>query len=251
MNRPLQLFTATTLPILFLIGCATTETGSLSDSITDEINHETIASQDEQANVNESVKLAIHNMEAYQKQLEQAQSEPVATVIEEEAPVEITTTEEEPEMTVLIVEDGIDIAEMTETLSPAESEIIDQQISHESISDSMPDKADFFFGFNKTEPTEADKEILKQHANYLQKHPSLVLVISGHADNRGNKNYNQYLSELRAQKVASVLIASGVPEHQLRVGGMGDNVPMANERNWAENRRVELLYRDVMMLSSQ
>jgi len=251
MNRYLTLFTATTLPLFFTIGCASTEPKSLSNMISDDIGHESLASQEEDASVNESVKLAIENMEGYQGQLEQQQSEVVVTVIENEKPVATTIHEKEPDMTVLIIEDGMELEEMADTLSPSDSTQIDQQISTESVTDAMPDKSDFYFGFNKTAPTEIDKEVLKQHATYLQNHPGLVLVVSGHADNRGNKNYNQYLSELRAQNVASVLIAAGVPEHQLRVGGMGDNVPMVNERNWSENRRVELLYRGVMMLSSQ
>lgn len=109
----------------------------------------------------------------------------------------------------------------------------------------------FHFGHNKNELEASDVDVIKQHAAYLIENSNYILVLSGHTDNRGSKLYNQRLSELRAQKVADLLIVEGVPESQLRVGGMGDSVPMVSPDNWQQNRRVEFVYQDSMMAINQ
>lgn len=255
MNRHLRLITTITLPLLFTIGCASTD-GKPFAATNTEIENTLTASQEE-ADVNESVKLAIHNMEGYLSQLEQEQEQhqKIKITTENEQPLPTTPTEEITDMTVLIVEEGVEFDELTSTLSVAESEEIDQLIAMENSTitkaESEPAQVKFFFGFNKTAVSDEDKAMLNQHATYLLNNKNVVLVISGHADNRGNKNYNQYLSLLRAEAIAAVLTTVGVPEGQLRIGGMGDNVPMLDANHWGENRRVELLYRDALMLSSQ
>ncbi len=248
MNNQLRLITTITLPLLFTIGCASTDSKPFA-SVADESEVTVTTTQNDEANVNESVKLAINNMDGYLNRLEQEQDADVTSDIELQ--LETAPTEEITDMTVLIVEEGMNLDDISETLTATESEEIDQLIEAESTDIPAPDQTKFFFGFNKTQPNNADTEVLKQHAAYLLKNPNVVLVINGHADNRGNKQYNQYLSELRAEKISAILMKAGVPESQLRVAGMGDNVPMVAAINWGENRRVELLYRDALMLSSQ
>ncbi|MCF6325395.1 MAG: OmpA family protein [Gammaproteobacteria bacterium] len=237
MNRHLRLITTITLPLLFTVGCASTDSKPFvtADSETDN----TLTVSQEKIDVNASVKLAIHNMDGYLNQLEQEQ--PLAT----------TPTEEITDMTVLIVEEGVEFDTLTNRLSATESEEIDQLIEVENSTSAEPEQMKFFFGFNKVAISDTDKAMLEQHGTYLLNNKNVVLVINGHADNRGNKNYNQYLSLLRAEAIAAELTRAGVPEGQLRIGGMGDNVPMLNASHWGENRRVELLYRDALMLSSQ
>ena len=242
MNRTIRFITASTLPLLFTVGCVNTDSKPVSHTISGEIEHGSLASQQEENAINSAVKLAIHNMEGYQHQL--LQQNRAATEVS-------TTTSEATEMTVLIIEEGVALDEPNTNGKSAEPLLIDEQIELEKNAPAMPDKSDFFFGFNKTEPNDSDKEILLQHASYLLANPDLVMVVSGHADNRGNKQYNQYLSERRAQNIADVLSGAGVPDTQLRVAGVGDNVPMTSARHWGENRRVELRYRDLLMLSRQ
>jgi len=248
MNNHLRLITTITLPLLFTIGCVSTDNKPFA-SVADEGKPTATTTQKDQANVNESVKLAINNMDGYLNRLEQEQDADVTSDIERH--LETAPTEEITDMTVLIVEEGMGFEDISETLTATESKEIDQLIEAESTSMPVPDQTKFFFGFNKTQPNEADKKALAVHAAYLLSNPNTVLVINGHADNRGNKNYNQYLSLLRAESIAAILTAAGVPGNQLRVGGMGDNVPMVAVNHWGENRRVELLYRDALMLSSQ
>lgn len=249
MNKNLRLITTVTLPLLFAIGCANTDTKSFTSNTNDKSHQDIIATQEDESNINETVKLAINNMDGYLKRIEQDQNSDAELTNQEINHHETAPGEEITDMTVLIVEEEMDFADLSETLTVTEHEEIDQLIETENLT--APDQTKFFFGFNKTQPNDADKEILAKHAEYLLSNPNTVLVINGHADNRGNKNYNQYLSLLRAENIAAILTAAGVPGNQLRVGGMGDNVPMVAANHWGENRRVELLYRDALMLSSQ
>ncbi len=253
MNHHLRLITTITLPLLFAAGCASTDSKPFATTNAEIEN--TLTTSQEEADVNESVKLAIHNMDGYLNQLEQEQDQVISMTTENEQPLSTTPTEEITDMTVLIVEEGVEFDERENILSAAESEEIDQLIEIENSTKakvkSEPTQVKFFFGFNITAISDKDKTMLNQHATYLLNNKNVVLVISGHADNRGHKNYNQYLSLLRAEAIATVLTTAGVPEGQLRIGGMGDNVPMLNANHWGENRRVELLYRDALMLSSQ
>ncbi len=255
MNRHLRVITTLTLPLLFTVGCASTDSKPFAATDT-EIENRLTASQEE-ADVNESVKLAIHNMDGYLNNLkqEQEQHQKIKITTDNEQLLPTTPTEEITNMTVLIVEEGVEFDQLTSTLSVTESEEIDQLIKMENSTTEKtelePTQVKFFFGFNKTAVSDEDKTMLNQHAMYLLNNKNVVLVISGHADNRGNKNYNQYLSLLRAEAIATILTTAGVPEGQLRIGGMGDNVPMLDASHWGENRRVELLYRDALMLSSQ
>lgn len=118
------------------------------------------------------------------------------------------------------------------------------------VSIAIPDKKIFFFNTNIYTLTEKQREELKHHAEYLKANPGTVLVINGHADERGSEYYNQTLSEKRALETYQFLIKAGVTQDQLVKKGFGELVPMHSESNWDENRRVELEYTDPMMLSS-
>jgi len=115
----------------------------------------------------------------------------------------------------------------------------------------LPQQMVFYFGFNQDEISAADRAIVKQHADYLLAHPEYSLLITGHTDNRGPKTYNQRLSETRADKVAQLLEADGVPKEQLLISAMGASVPMVDPANYEQNRRVEFTYQDAVMAKNQ
>ncbi len=113
-----------------------------------------------------------------------------------------------------------------------------------------PQKNVIHFGFDQYEMSAADIAELQQHARYLLQYPSLTLVVSGHTDSFGPKSYNQRLSELRAQSVAGIILAQGVPESQIKINALADGVPVTDPKKYSENRRVELTYQDAMLVSN-
>ena len=115
----------------------------------------------------------------------------------------------------------------------------------------QPGQMTFYFGFNKTSLDDQDKTILKEHAEFLKANPSLVLEINGHTDHTGPHDYNEYLSKQRAESVAKILIAEGVTRSQLVIKALADDKPLADATQPGKNRRVELQYDEMNMVSSK
>ncbi|HEX4461208.1 MAG TPA: OmpA family protein, partial [Polyangia bacterium] len=84
-------------------------------------------------------------------------------------------------------------------------------------------------------------------ADALQVNPQLQLTeIQGHADERGDDDYNLRLTEDRAAAVKAYLIGKGVASDRLQSRGYGETKPICHEhgpRCWSQNRRVEFVIR--------
>lgn len=139
-------------------------------------------------------------------------------------------------------------AQPAETTSAAETEpAADQGQSPAQTLAAPPQQMILYFGFNQDEITPVDQAIVKQHADFLLAHPEYTLSITGHSDNRGPQAYNQRLSKARADKVAQLLEADGVPKSQLRISAKGDTSPLVDPADYRHNRRVEFIYQDAVM----
>jgi len=88
---------------------------------------------------------------------------------------------------------------------------------------------------------------LDRLASYLQAHPQTKVLIEGHTDSRGSDEYNEALSQRRADAVAKALIARGVSPDALNTMGRGKAYPVATNDTAAgrqQNRRVEIVFSD-------
>ncbi|PIE33594.1 hypothetical protein CSA56_10775 [candidate division KSB3 bacterium] len=84
---------------------------------------------------------------------------------------------------------------------------------------------------------------LDQIADILVRYPDTSVTVAGHTDSRGHADYNQRLSEYRAQSVANYLASRGVPPYRISSVGYGETMPIASnatESGRQRNRRVEL-----------
>lgn len=84
---------------------------------------------------------------------------------------------------------------------------------------------------------------LRTLAQSLTKYPNTDILIVGHTDATGSDNYNQSLSERRAQSAQLFLVREGVSNSRLRATGRGETEPIASndtENGQAQNRRVEI-----------
>ena len=103
-------------------------------------------------------------------------------------------------------------------------------------------------GYLKFDTAQADlrpqsRELLSRIAGILFTAEGFTITISGHTDARGPENYNQQLSERRAQAVANYLIDAGVSSDLFTVEGLGEAHPLDSgddDEAYAKNRRVEL-----------
>ena len=86
---------------------------------------------------------------------------------------------------------------------------------------------------------------MNAQADYLKDHPNARVLIAGHTDERGSREYNIALGERRANTVAEVMRMSGVNSSQVRVVSYGKERPInlsSDEEARAQNRRAELTY---------
>ncbi|EEO26512.1 OmpA family protein [Helicobacter winghamensis] len=83
---------------------------------------------------------------------------------------------------------------------------------------------------------------IKDFAQSMKENPSQTAIISGHTDSTGNDEYNQKLSERRANAVKDAIIEEGVQAERLQAKGYGESKPIADnatKEGRQENRRVE------------
>lgn len=82
-------------------------------------------------------------------------------------------------------------------------------------------------------------------ADYLKTHPGARVLIAGHTDERGSREYNVALGERRANSVAELIRMAGIGRDQMRVVSYGKERPINlghDAASHAQNRRVELTY---------
>lgn len=99
------------------------------------------------------------------------------------------------------------------------------------------------FGFDSAQLTGQAQSALNEVSNVLRQYTDTRVNIAGHTDSTGDANYNQQLSERRAQSVGNYLGQSGVSSSRLNPVGYGESQPVASNNSdagRAQNRRVEI-----------
>lgn len=84
---------------------------------------------------------------------------------------------------------------------------------------------------------------LDEVVKILNDNPDMKLAIDGHTDNVGKDDFNQTLSENRANAVKQYFISKGISESRIAAAGYGETMPIADNKTAAgrqKNRRVEL-----------
>ena len=102
-----------------------------------------------------------------------------------------------------------------------------------------------YFEFDSSEIHPDDRIVVEAHAQYLARAPETEVVLEGHADERGSREYNVALGEGRANGVRDLLRLLGVGDHQIRTVSYGEERPAVighEEESWSRNRRVEFAY---------
>ncbi|MEH6358340.1 MAG: peptidoglycan-associated lipoprotein Pal [Pseudomonadales bacterium] len=102
----------------------------------------------------------------------------------------------------------------------------------------------FYFDFDQSTLKQEARAALEAHAAYLVQSGSNV-VLEGHGDERGTREYNLALGERRAQAVARYLTVLGVSSQQIESVSYGEERAASmghDDSSWSLNRRVELRY---------
>jgi peptidoglycan-associated lipoprotein len=102
-----------------------------------------------------------------------------------------------------------------------------------------------YFDFDRSDVHEEDRPIIEAHAGYLAAHPNAKVILEGHTDERGSREYNLALGERRSIAVRQMMTVLGVSPDQIQVVSYGEEKPAAeghDEEAWRLNRRVEITY---------
>ncbi len=102
----------------------------------------------------------------------------------------------------------------------------------------VPDRV--FFATNESILTTASRETLRKQAEYLRKNSSMNIVVEGHADERGTREYNLALGERRANAAKDYLMTYGISASRISVISYGKERPVDSGSNtlaWSKNRR--------------
>lgn len=103
---------------------------------------------------------------------------------------------------------------------------------------------DVYFEKGSYQLTPEARELLKRKAQWLQKHPDVKVIIEGHTDEPGTKEYNLALGDRRAGAVKSFLIGEGIEPARLIAVSYGNEKPIdtaKTEKARAKNRRVHFV----------
>ncbi|MDC0349103.1 OmpA family protein [Alphaproteobacteria bacterium] len=96
-----------------------------------------------------------------------------------------------------------------------------------------------FFGYDRHDLTSDSRKVLKNQAAWMMANPTTSIVITGHCDERGTREYNIGLGERRATSARNYLITRGISSERITVVSKGKDDPIvegSSERAWAQNR---------------
>ena len=97
-----------------------------------------------------------------------------------------------------------------------------------------------FFGYDKYTLTDKSRTVLDMQLAWLNANPSAKIIVAGHCDERGTREYNLALGERRASAVKDYLVQLGLNPSRVRTISWGKERPVAVgsiETSWNQNRR--------------
>ena len=98
-----------------------------------------------------------------------------------------------------------------------------------------------YFETDKHNISSASAFVLESQANWLKSTPGFQLIVEGHCDERGTREYNLALGERRGNSVKDFLVSLGVDAGRITVISYGKERPAAEgstSESWSENRRA-------------
>ena len=106
------------------------------------------------------------------------------------------------------------------------------------LADGVPDRV--FFATNESILTTKSRDTLRKQANWLRENSSINVVVEGHADERGTREYNLALGERRANAARDYLMTYGISGKRISVISYGKEKPVnpkSSPVSWSQNRR--------------
>ena len=134
-----------------------------------------------------------------------------------------------------------DKKQMRQRLLGQLNQVLQTKDSARGLIVNMPD---VLFNLNSASLKPEARERLAKVAGILIAYPDIHVEVDGYTDNTGSLDYNQQLSQQRADTVRSYLVQQGVPSSSIESKGFGPNEPVASNdtpQGRQQNRRVNLI----------
>ena len=140
------------------------------------------------------------------------------------------------------------------SMNITEENVYSDEVKTVKASSSMPENisldsmaifanATVYFEFDKSSLTSKSIQTLKSAVDALNENSTIEVTLSGHADERGTREYNLALGQRRAESVSDYLVLNGIKKSRITVKSFGEEKPLAygqDESSYAKNRRVEI-----------
>jgi len=130
-------------------------------------------------------------------------------------------------------------ATQKKTAGQLQGDVYTGKDSVEYLASGVPDRV--FFATNETVLTTASRETLRKQAAWLRKNSKITVVLEGHADERGTREYNLAIGERRANSAKDYLMTYGISSNRISVLSYGKEKPVdsgSNPLSWSKNRRA-------------
>jgi peptidoglycan-associated lipoprotein len=103
-----------------------------------------------------------------------------------------------------------------------------------------------FFDTDRSNIRADQRPVLERQSGWMGRYPQVQVMVEGHADERGTREYNLALGQRRANAARDVLVAGGVSSSRISTISYGKDRPAAlgsDEAAWAQNRRAVTVVR--------
>lgn len=103
----------------------------------------------------------------------------------------------------------------------------------------VPEKV--YFAFDKYDLSPQAKKTLDEQVKWMNQDKDAKVLVEGHCDDRGSREYNLALGQKRAEAVKNYLVGKGVSQHRIKTKSYGKERPEvagSGESVWAKNRRA-------------
>lgn len=129
------------------------------------------------------------------------------------------------------------------------AEILSQDLSPKAVSEISLGEYDGFepsvyFDYDRFDVKPLYVEVIKKIAQIMRENRTSKILLEGHSDERGTREYNVALGHKRAESVAKALEAEGINRQRMETVSFGEEDPAdnsPNEKGWAKNRRCDLI----------
>ena len=132
-------------------------------------------------------------------------------------------------------------------VSSVEVSVQDDKIKTDEVYDysskAIMANAVVYFDFDQYTLSSKSIQTLRSIAQVMEDNKDLEITVSGHADERGTREYNLALGQRRGEAVRDYLLLNGISKNRITVKSYGEEYPLvkgSNESSWAKNRIAEI-----------